>query len=425
MMITRRWMAAAAALACALAAALPLAGCGGGADRTKAQVRLVNASSGYTSLEMRVDDQLRQTGVTYGNSANYVETEPGKTTTIFATGGASALLTFTPSTSERKYYTVLAYGAAGSLKQVVIDENQGEPDTNRTLLRLVNAASDIGPVDLYVTGTGESLSTAVPVRAGIAVDSIGTFDTLNSGTWRLRVTAAGSKDDLLVDIPSIAMGSKQVLSLVVTPAPGGILGRALLLAQQGGVTNYAASLARVRVASSLTATSARLGEENLLAAGNLPSVSAYKVLASGNQTLVATINNVAQNSLVKALTAGVDYTLLIHGSAAAPLYTWIEDDNTKPADLSKAKVRLVSGIDDAGGNLSMTVDGLQVAAGVGAGGNSAYSPQPASTTADIVVASPSTTLYSTVDQTFVAASNYTVFVLGSASSVTGILRKDR
>lgn len=413
------------AAAAAVSAALLLAGCGGGADRTKAQVRLVNASSGYASLELRVDDEVRQAGVTYGNNAAYAEAKPGKPTAIFATGGASALLSFTPSTDERKYYTVLAYGAAGALKQVVLDENRNEPDTNRALLRLVNGATDIGAVDVYVTGAGESLATAVPVRSGVAVDTVGDYDTVNSGTWQLRVTAAGSKDDLLVDIPSVTFGSKQVLTLVVTPAPGGIVGRALLLAQQGGIGNYPATLARVRVASGLTLTSARLGDTDLLAAGNLPSVSAYKVMSAGNQTLVATINGVAQASSVKALAAGVDYTLLIHGTAAAAQYSWIEDDNSKPTDASKAKVRLVNGVNGASGDLSMTVDGLQVAAGVSAGGNSAYSPQPASSTADIVVASPSSNLYSVIDQTFLAASTYTVFVLGPATGATGVLRKDR
>ena len=54
-------------VALALATAL-LVACGGGADRTKAQVRVVNASSGYTGLDLRVDNELRQGAVGYGNT---------------------------------------------------------------------------------------------------------------------------------------------------------------------------------------------------------------------------------------------------------------------------------------------------------------------------------------------------------------------
>jgi len=418
--MNRRWMAALAA------AALVLAGCGGGTDRTKAQVRLVNASSGYAQLELRVDDQVRQSGVTYGNSADYAEAAPGKSTTLFANGGAAALLTFTPSTSARNYYTVLAYGAAGSLKQVVLDDNQGQPDNNRSLLRVVNAAPDAGAVDVYVTGSSDTLAASVPVQAAAAVDSVGSFLTINSGTWRLRVTAAGSKTDLRLDIPSITLGSRSVGTLVITPGSGGVLTQALLLSQQGGIANLASTQARVRVATGLTGTGVHLGDTDLLAPGNSAAVTSYAVMAAGNQTLVVTVGGLAQASSVKTLNAGADYTLLIHGTAAAPLVSWVDDDNTRPSDATQAKVRLVNGVSGLSGNLSMTVDTSPVATGVAAGAASAYVLQPVSTTARILVAGPDgVSLFPNTDQTFAAASNYTVFVLGSSTAASGTLRKDR
>ena len=73
-----------------LAAATLLVACGGGNDRTKAQVRLVNASSGDQQLDLRVDDQLRQGAVGYGGSASYVEADPGKASTITRAGSATA-----------------------------------------------------------------------------------------------------------------------------------------------------------------------------------------------------------------------------------------------------------------------------------------------------------------------------------------------
>ena len=43
-----------------------LLGCGGGADRTKANLRFVNASTGYPSLDLVIDDSLRFGAVAYG-----------------------------------------------------------------------------------------------------------------------------------------------------------------------------------------------------------------------------------------------------------------------------------------------------------------------------------------------------------------------
>ena len=94
-------------LALTLATTL-LVACGGGADRTKAQVRLVNASSGYAGLDLRVNNELRQGGVTAGNSAAYVEADPGKAFTLHSAGSMTSLVNFTPSVSARRYFSVLA-----------------------------------------------------------------------------------------------------------------------------------------------------------------------------------------------------------------------------------------------------------------------------------------------------------------------------
>lgn len=419
--MTMRWMAALAAWV-----ALVLSGCGGGADRTKAQVRLVNASSGYAQLDLRVDDKAVQSGVSYGNNAGYSEAEPGKSASIFASGGASALLSFSPSTSARKHYTVLAYGSLGSLKQVLLDDNQGEPDANRSLLRIVNAAPDAGSMDVYLTGTGETLSSAVALQSAVAVDSVGSFITVNSGTWRLRVTGAGNKADLRLDIPSVTLGSKGIVTLVITPSSGGVLTQALFLFQQGDVSGFAATQARVRVASGLTDTTARLGDSNLLLAGNTPTVGSYTSLSAGSQTLVVTVAGATLSSTVKTLAAGADYTLLLHGTSSSPQVSWIDDDNARPSDTAQAKVRLVNGVSGLGGTATMTVNGAQVGVGVTAGAASSYTLQEASTTADILVAGAGpVTLFSAADQTFLAASNYTVFVLGPSTGATGVLRRDR
>ena len=113
-------------LALALAALLMVA-CGGGADRTKAQVRLVNAGSGYLALDLRVDNEVRQGGVARGNSATYVEADLGKAFALHSAGSNTSLLNFTPSVSARRYYSVLAHGPLGALKQLVLDDKPARP----------------------------------------------------------------------------------------------------------------------------------------------------------------------------------------------------------------------------------------------------------------------------------------------------------
>jgi hypothetical protein len=117
----------------------------------------------------------------------------------------------------------------------------------------------------------------------------------------------------------------------------------------------------------------------------------------------------------------------VYGTQAAPLVGWIEDDNHLPADSSQARLRLVNGIATLAAPLAMTVDLVPVADSVLAGSGSAYSALAATTTAKLSVtaAGVATPLFSAVDQTLVAGSNYTVFLLGAADAAAGTLRKDR
>lgn len=414
-------------------AATLLAACGGGADRTKAQVRLVNASSGYPGLDLRVDNELRQGGVTPGNAATYVEADPGKAFTLLSAGSSTSLLSFTPSVSARRYYTVLAYGASGALKQLVLDDNTGAPDTNRALLRVVNAAPDAGAVDVYLTGSDDTLAASVPQQAAAAVDAVGAFITVNSGSYRLRVTAAGSKTDLRLDVAALALASRQVATLVISPTMGGVLVQGLVLSQQGGLTALAPTQARVRVASGLSEAgiaSLRPAAATLPLFANVtaPAVTGYTLVPAGEQAFAVGINGTALPADTRTLAVGADYTVLVYGSPAAPAVAWLRDDNTLPTDRARAKIRLVNGVVGLPGNASMSVNFTPVADSVAPGNASGYGLVEATTTGrlSVTAASVQQPLFNPTElQTFAAAANYSVFMVGRPSAPEVFLFKDR
>ncbi len=416
-----------------LAAGALLAACGGGADTTKAQIRLVNASGGYAALDMSIDDSRRFTGVAYGASASYVEADPAKmATTISRPGAATALVSLTPAVSKNKSFTVLAYGGEGALKTLVLDDNTGGPASGKTLLRVVNGAPDAPSVDVYITGSAESLTDAVPLQSAAAVGATGGFATVNSGTWRLRITGAGSKTDVRLDASGLVLGSEQVTTLVVTPGRGGVLVNALLLVDRGSIARADSTQARLRVAAGVTgsgAVSATIGG-TALPTVTAPAVGLYTLVSAGTPTLTASVNGTAVAGLpVSTLAAGGDYSLLVYGTASAPQVALIEDDNHLPADASQAKLRLVHGVADVSTALSLTVNFFPVADGVSPGAASAYKLVDPSTTSVFSVTTPGTAaaIYSAVDQILVANRNYTLFVVGASAPgpAVGILRPDR
>jgi hypothetical protein len=84
-------------------------------------------------------------------------------------------------------------------------------------------------------------------------------------------------------------------------------------------------------------------------------------------------------------------------------------------------------VEGLSGPLSLSADFAPVADGVAAGTASAYGGVDATTTAQLSVSAAGTAapLFSAVEQTFVAAANYSVFLVGSAAAPVGIVRKDR
>ena len=422
-------------------AALVLSGCGGGSDATKAQVRLVNASPNYTQLEWRVQDQVRQGQVAYGGAEGYVEVDPGKAaSTISSAGSATPLLSFTPSLAEKKHYTLLAFGAAGALRQLQLDENVGAPEAGRALLRVVHAAADAAALDIYLTASNDVLTGAVAAQSGVSYGVAGTFTTLNSGTWRLRITAAGSKTDLRLDVQDLSFASKQVSTLVLTPTVGGIMVNALMLAQQGQIARLDTQQARVRLAAGVAdsgVVGATVGTTSLASAsagGSViasPSLDDYVLVPMGVSAVTATVNGNPLTLPAKTLLAGGDYTFMVHGAPDAAQASWIDDDNRLPSDTSRAKLRLVNGLADSTAPLAMSLDGRPVAGAVAVGEASPYSlvsPIAAGGTngrLSITATGLAAPLVTTPSQTLAAGGSYSVFLLGRQTAPTAIVRQDR
>jgi hypothetical protein len=428
-------------MAALLALGALLGACGGGADRTKAQVRLVNASAGYSQLDLQVDGQLRQGQVPYGGSDGYVEIDPGKaSSSITSAGSATTLLSFTPALSEKKYYSVLAFGAAGALRQMLLDENIGAPDTNKALLRVVNVSPDAGALDVYLTAPTDLLPNVVAVQTAVAYGVQGNYTLVNSGTWRLRITAAGSKTDVRLDVPVVVLASKQISTLVLTASKGGLMVNSLMLAQQGGIQQQDTQQARVRLVAAVTDSAvvkASLGSTSLIStaanAGEItsPSLDGYVLVPVGAWAATVTVNGQAVVVPSKTLTSGQDYSFMVHGQSAAPTSSWLVDDNRLPSDATQVKLRLINGLADSTAALAMKLDGSSVAGAVLVGAASDYTlvkPVAAGGSngrLSITAAGVPTAIYTSASQTLIAGGSYSVFIVGPVAAPAGLVGVDR
>ncbi len=414
-------------LALALSLAVGLAACGGGADRTKAHVRLVNASSGYSSLSLTIDGSTVASGVAAGSSADYADASRGtQDLDIYSPGSATVVATRSASLGKDAHYTLLAYGRAGALATQLLEESQSTPNSGKTLVRVVNTASDAGALDVFLTGATDDLAQAAPLQSAAAYGVLGSFVTINSGTWRLRVTTAGNASDVRLDVSGLTFDSTGVKTLVIMPGRGGVLVNGLVLSQQGGVAVATNVQARVRVAAGVSSSglvTASVGGTTLISSAAAPALSDYVRVTAGTSAPVVTVNGAAVAAAAATLLAGGDYTLVVHGAPGTAGAAVVADDNTLPSDGSKAKLRLVNG---ATGSLTLKVGLVVKASGVGTGAASDYTAADATTTGSVQVSSSNGLLnYNANDLTLSANGVYTLFMLDGAAAPVGQLTRDR
>lgn len=418
----------------ALGSSTLLAACGGNSeDSDRARLRLLNASNGYAALDLAIDDASANSNIAFGAVGGYAGADTdGVDTVVSATGSSTALSTATRTLSKDTAYTLVAYGWAGALKTALVEENLDAAASGKARLRVLNLAADAGTLDVFLTGSDEALDSATAVAAGVAGGSSAGPTTLSAATYRLRVTAAGDRSDLRLDIGGLVLGSTQVATLLLVPGSGGVLVSAILLLQQGAATALVNTQSRVRVVASVAGNgtvSATVGGTAVSSGAISPAVGGYATVTGGTLPVTLVVNGSAVSVADQALPAGGDYTLLVWGDAAAPQLTLVTDDNRLPTDTSKAKVRLVHAVNALTAALTLTADFSVVsgASSVAQGQASSFGTVTASTAIRLEVTSPlsSTAVYTLTDTTLTAKGLYTVFALGDASAPSVALRKER
>ncbi|MEP6504325.1 MAG: DUF4397 domain-containing protein [Betaproteobacteria bacterium] len=197
-----------ALLACAVASAAFLAGCGGD-DATDAlnvaspQARLVNAIPGSGALQFyrNADLQSDAGALPFETSSKYFDTVATTSTwsvRVADTGTEAGSTSLMVSGSTR--YTFIAFPGVGTQADLVTFSDPYDVSLNDTnaRLRVVNAATNDGSFDVYITAPGASIASATPQMTGVAYKAVAPVSGENSysfahGTYEIRLTLTGTK----------------------------------------------------------------------------------------------------------------------------------------------------------------------------------------------------------------------------------------
>lgn len=416
-----------------LGASLLLSACGGGSSDgdSNANVRLLNATRGYSSLALTVNDTSVNSNVAYAGVGAYASVGTDTTTSLVQTTGiGTTVASLAPSLSGGSNYTMIAYGWAGAVYTTLLQEDQEAAASGKSKLLVMNLAPDAGALDIYLSVVGDSLDNESAVASNVLGGYSSAFNTINSGSYRVRVTSAGKKSELRLDIPSLTLNSTGVATLVITANEGGMLVNGILVAQKGEASNFPNGEARARVVSSFgdgARVSALLNGASMMSGNVSPAIGEYQSTKAGAAALSLSLNGSPMSLAAPTLKAGGDYTLLLWGDSAAPQLTVLNDDNRLAATSGTVKMRMVNAVQNLNAGLTLSLDYSAVASNVLPGASSTPALLAASTSSLLSVSSSasSTPAYSISELPLVANGVYTVFMLGSADKMIGTLRRER
>jgi hypothetical protein len=196
------------ALGLAMAAVTVLTACGGGDDGiddrigiSKPSVRLIDAVPVAPNIDLLQNGALTPIrNVPYKYVSGYFDVDTGNQVfAVNSTGTSTQLGQTTVDAHTGHKYTVVAFPGNGVVDLVQIDDpyNKGII-SDKARIRGLNASFNAQNVDMYITAPAVDLATVGPTLAAVgykqAVPASGSDSIdVDGGTYRLRITTAGTK----------------------------------------------------------------------------------------------------------------------------------------------------------------------------------------------------------------------------------------
>jgi len=393
-----------------------LAGCGGNSDGD-AKIRLINVNPSYSAVSMEVDDDSKVSSLAYGSVSGFSDISSGSVDIVVKVAGSTTeLASKSYSTSSDKERTLVLYGWAGDDAELYsYVEDEDTPDSGESSLALFNATVDVGSLDVYLTATDEDLDAAPTFGAALASGDSAAHKTVDSATYRLRVTAAGDTSDVRLDT-SVTLSSQKIYTLILSAGSSGVLVHAHLLQQGGGATALLNTQARVRVIPAVAnnaMVSLSLGSTTILTSTKSPTQTSYVLVDAGTVAVTTTVAGSASTATGSlSLTAGTDTTFVVTGPGATDAALITLTDNNRPAASGKFKLRVVHAEALlASDNVSVTIDGVSTStSNIAYLGSSGYVSRTSGTDKTVLVETQTTEIYSASTDDFTSKCVYTAFV---------------
>jgi len=423
-------------LGLAVVALAVLVGCtaesGGYNTTSPPKIRFFNAAFDIGAINADVGTVQTITGLNYEQFATYHSASLGnQPVTILPTGTTTPLITSSVSFDNGQRWSHILYGRPNAPQALIVADNVDLSGGGKYKVRLVNAATEAGPLDVYVTAPGAPLDTATPTLAGVTLGGVSDFIELDAGSVEVRIVPSGTKS-VFYDSAQITLSERNAYSLVAysrgDPAQVnvGLLTHDTL--GSGSLQNSAVGKVRVVNATPAVPSMNVASDGTAVATGvAYATASPYAVTGAGAHTVTV---QAAGAPNVDILTGGVtfppggDASFVVFGTPGALVGITLSDANFLPMTAGNARLRVVN----AGTGLGSASTFINGALAVGALPNGAtslyFELAPATYAVSFHDVASSGVILDIPAVTLAANHTYTLFLIGTPTAPAYVLTQD-
>jgi hypothetical protein len=412
-------------------------GKGVGATANTTRVRVVNLVPNAAAISVQLDnDSPLVSGLQFEQLTQYMAVDSGvREFKVSADGGQTNIVDVSRTLSPSIDYTFVVAGpveAAGS--EFVVDTTLLIPDGGTSDLRVINGATGIAAVDLYLTPPGTDLTATAPVVSGVVLGTTSLFVPVRTDDNELRVTLSGTKE-VIYDAHVGAFADKSVIEAVVFGKGSSKLVNVALLNidTEGTGQVIDSTLAEFKVLNgSSVGSPLNVLVDGTLTLTNVPfgGVSDYQKVRVGSRTITvqsATTPGADLLTVITNLAPATDTSIAVSGPAGA-LRSLVLSDNNLPSAAGRARVRFVNASPDFAA-LDVYVNFSKTFSGVTSNTASGYTELAADSTGtpyefDFNLAGTVTPVVMLPGVTLISGRTYTVYIVGSATAPQGVVSTD-
>jgi hypothetical protein len=409
-----------------------ISGCGKSSNNSgSAQIRFMNALVDGGAINVTVGSNSPVSGLAFEGLTTYQSVDSGtQEFKVSVAGGTSTIIDTTINISNAPY-TYIVYGTASAPSAfLLLDTISTTPASGLFGLRVINAAFGTASLDVYVTTPGAPLDTASPNLSNITVGVSSGYVQLAPGSLQVRLTLHNSKQ-VIYDAGAQTFANQASYQIVAYTKGSGTLVNAALLNQDstgsGSVVNSGiAQFKLIHAAPGTAGINAFVDGTNIFSNVPYQGASSYATLAAGTHTV--TVEAVAAPGAVIAsvtppFAPATDTSVVVTGLPGAQTAIALADNNL-PGTTGTVRVRFVNVATDVGA-VDVLVNFAKKVSNLSALAPSDYVALVFDTYAiNFDLAGTTTLVLSLPAVALTTGQNYTLYLVGTSGSYSGVLTRD-